>query len=263
MQYSNWSRSLAIAGFGLLMAADADAARRADLDVSAQGPTQVNVSDSATYSATARNVGNRTARGATMTVNVPASLTITNHSSECQASASGLDCDLGKIRAGRSHTVTLVVDAPAAPGAHALSVSANTTTRESSLANNTATLTVQVIDPTPPPPAAFPITSQTDLFLEMCTSLSGPIVWSDCTPGSLLTHTVTLLPGGSVDTYDPGVWGTWTQSNASEIEMNFFNALDNSPMSTMSGTATSSTCFEGTTVFHQGLGDGAWQGCAP
>ena len=70
-----------------------------------------------------------------------------------------------------------------------------------------------------------------------------------------------MFPGGSLDTYDPGVWGTWTQTNSSEIEMNFYNTLNNDPMSTMSATAVSSTCFQGETTYHQSPAWGAWQGC--
>ncbi len=261
MKYS--TLTCAVLATGLLSAAETEASRRADLDVAAQGPVQVDVNGSATYSVTTRNIGDRRANDVSLSVTVPVGLTVTNQSNECQTTSGGLHCDLGRLRPGASHTVTLVVDAPAAPGAHAITATGNTSTRESTLGNNSDTLNVQVIDPTPPPPANFPITSQTDLFLEMCTSLSGPIEWADCTPGSLLTHTVTLEAGGSTETYDPGVWGNWNQASPSVIEMNFFNMLDNSPMSTMSGSAMSSSCFEGTTVFHQGLGYGAWRGCKP
>ena len=264
MKYSKPLKLVVSSAVGLLLAGNLHAAREADLNVSLQGAAQMDINTSAQYSVTTRNEGTRRANSVVLDIVVPQSLNISAYSNECALSASGLQCSLGNLRKGRSHTVSFNVDAGAQPGVANLVASGNTSTRESDLADNSATHVLTVIDPTPPPPpppAAFPIVSDTDLFLEMCTSLSGAIVWADCTPGSLLTHTATLKTDNSIVTYDPGVWGTWQQVSSDQIEMNFFSTLDNSAMSTMTGSAVSSSCFEGTTVFHQGSGHGAWRGC--
>ena len=265
----SYSRTLkGMAGFALVMsiAAPAAAGRDADLSVSISGAANMDINSSGQFNVVARNDGRRRANNVLLDVIIPGNLSIDSYSNACAASASGLQCSLGRIKPGHSHTVSVNLQAGATEGAATIVASGNTSSRESNFANNSATHVVTIVDPTPPPPpppASFPINQQTDLYMEMCVSLSAPLVWADCTPGSLLSHTATLNTNNSIETYDPGVWGTWNQVNDTVIEMNFFSTLDNSPMSTMSGTAVSATCFEGTTVYHQNTGYGAWRGCKP
>ena len=263
MQHSIFLKVFIGAALGAALSLPAHAAREADLNVDLQGAAQVNINDSAQFSVVTRNEGNRRANSVELDVVIPTSMTLTAYPGECSPTPSGLLCSLGNLRKNRSHTVSFNLTAPAQPGVATLVASANTRSRESDLADNSATHVVTVVDPTPPPPpppASFPITSQTDLQLHMCVSTSAPLVWADCTPGSLLSHMITLNTDNSVN---PGVWGTWSQVASDQIVMNFFSTLDNSAMSTMSGVAVSSTCFEGTTQYHQGVGHGAWQGCKP
>lgn len=238
------------------------AASRADLTTTIIGPTELEFAETGTYSVITNNAGARNARRTELVISLPADFSIVTASSSCMSSPGELTCDLRRIRGGQSKTVSLQLAAPNAVVTGALAADATTRSREDNDGNNSDVLNISVVDPTPPPPPTAPVAAPQDLKLDMCVSLSGSISWSDCTPGSLLTQTVTLQPDLSIVTNDPGVYGDWNQSvSATDLTLDFFNQLTNDPMSTMTGVAVSGTCFEGTTVFHQGLGQGAWRGC--
>ncbi|MCP5179975.1 MAG: hypothetical protein H6993_06180 [Pseudomonadales bacterium] len=249
-------------GLALAIGSAHAAPPRADLSTDLVGPATAETSTQVQFNVTTRNVGSRRADGSAVDITLPVAFAVAAQSTECDVVGNSLHCDLGSINAGASHTITFNVDLPAQQGAYTLTAAANTSTRESSLNNNTDTLAMQVNEPAPPPPpATFPITADTDLGAQVCYGLHSPLVWADCTPSSILEGVLTLQLGGSVDTHDPGYYATWSQATSSDIQIEIYQTFDNSHVSTWSGTAVSSDCFEGTTIGHTTTVYGAWRGC--
>jgi len=90
---------------------------------------------------------------------------------------------------------------------------------------------------------------------------SNSLDWSQCTPGSIISHQVTLNGDYSVQTNDPGVTGVWSEPDPYHIQLDFYD-LNNASLSTFTGKAQTTQCFSGTTVFHQNTAySGAWNGC--
>lgn len=243
----------------LMATTQAEAGRSADMMVMVQGPATAETSNALQYYVVASNQGNRSARNVTATIELPPSATFVQADNACSLSGTTLDCNLGRIRRNNSHTLSVELIAPPTAGTISLDATVSTSSRDSNNANDSTSFDTVIEEPVVVQPVVD-IDPPERFVMRQCVG-SNSLTWADCTPGSLLTHEVTLDVNNVVQTNDPGATGTWNEPDAFHIELDFFD-LNNVPMSTFTGKAQTQYCFSGTTVFHQNTAySGAWYGC--
>ena len=231
----------------------------ADLSIMIQAPATTTPLEQVQYYITIHNNGPKSAGRVKAKLELPANTTFIQASSECSLNGSKLTCNLGKIRKNRSHTLSVLLEAPTADGTISLSGEVNSRRADPNYLNNFATYDTLVESPQVVAPE-FPITSTVTINAQSCYG-SGISQFSDCPAYAIMYGTMTLNTDQSISTGNPGVLGNWSQTDNSSIQMNFTD-LSNNPISTFNGTAVSETCFEGTVTPNLATTDGAWRGCA-
>ncbi|MEM7217316.1 MAG: hypothetical protein AAF515_03055 [Pseudomonadota bacterium] len=243
----------------LLLATSAHAARQADLNVGVQAQSEVSTGAAFTSVVQVNNAGTRNARNVVTTVNLPASVLVLTAPANCGLSGSVATCTLNRLR--KNHSISYEFELEAPPTAETLNISAmsTTTSREANIGNNSAGVAVAVVEE---PDPEFIISAPVSMTAEACIG-SIPLVWSQCTPGSLIAQALVLNGDNTVTTFNPAYEGTWQQTGSSDLTMTFVSVTNQQVAMVMTGQASSATCFQGTATYPQTGYFGAWQACTP
>ena len=228
----------------------ASAASQADLSVSISAPSP-EVEAEATYSVTVANVGNRSASDVVLTIQLPETNTsptvylmgvLGAYDGSCARSGTALVCNLGRIRNGRSSTVSFDLALPWSNDPLVIDASATTSSTESSTANNddSAVVSLSYVD--------VVIVGPQDVTNRHCTG-TGLAAFYECTlfPSSISTHDATLNADGSISFIYPGYGGSWYQSSDDHLHMTYTYGTD--IVAEFEGNGVDSSCFEGLTTF--------------
>lgn len=224
----------------------------ADLAVSLPAPAPAHVYESATYEVEVANVGNRNADDVTLTIALPETHTspqvyvmgeLGSIDGRCTQSGTELVCDLGRIRKNRSTTVSFDLELPQADEVLEIVADASTSSSESNLANNEASLAPSLLS------YSTTVSAGDVAQVEHCTG-QGLTSFYECvlSPSSISSHIVELGSGTlSFPGQDPGYGGTWSQPSADQLSMTY--TYNGSPVAQFDGWGTSPGCFEGITTF--------------
>ncbi|PZS26379.1 MAG: hypothetical protein DLM58_20820 [Pseudonocardiales bacterium] len=106
-------------------------------------PPAILLNAATTLSATVTNAGPSRAAAVTLTLTIPAGLTVSSVSPPCTLAASTITCPLGVLASGARQTITVTAVGSAA-GAQAVTAMVSSPTPDPDVANNAATATVTV-----------------------------------------------------------------------------------------------------------------------
>ncbi len=225
----------------------------ADLSVSLTAPSGVFVDDLGRYDVSVSNVGNRDAAGVSLTIQLPTTHTspqvyvmgtVGAKSASCAQSGTRLVCSLGTVRRNRSTAVFFELALPQSSTALTVQASATTTSQETVLGNNSASVAVDPLNPTlsiAPPRAAIArhCTGTALTAFYECTLFPSSIAQFDL---SFDTGAVVTFPG-----QDPAYTGTWSQPSAAQLSFLVYEG--GLLAATFTGWAVDGSCFEGLTTF--------------
>jgi hypothetical protein len=235
-----------------------------DLAVSFTAPTSTPyVYDMATYKVRVANVGQHTANGVTLHLDLPRTQTspqvyilgdlgaFSTTKGTCARSGTRITCNLGQLLKNKNATLTFAFALPQSSAPIAFSASASTTTSEpaNALANNSASYGAP--------------------WLNYSVAISGPIHANNrhCTgtsltsffecelfPSSISGHGFTFEANGSLsfDDAPANITGAWSRPNndLKRLRVEYFE--DGLPAATFEGYGVSPNCFEGITTFPGG-----------
>ena len=248
---------LAIAAVPLLFvcfASTASAARAPDLNVSLSSPS-VHVYETGTYDVTVRNNGNRTANSVVLAIMLPETNNspgthvmgaLSSYSGSCSQQDSVLVCSLGRIRKGKSKSVSFDMALPlsAAPIVFDFDASSNRT--DGNPADNTLSWT------------ASPSTYDTQVSGPMamtqrhCTGQNLSSFYEcELAPSSISGFQSILEDGGAITitapAIPPGYTGQWTQTGADSINIQY--CYNNALTGNLDAYGVGGGCFEGVMTF--------------
>lgn len=235
-----------------LLAVSLPALAAADLSTSMSGPSSTLVYDSGTYAVTVTNVGNQTANGVTVNIQLPLTHTsptvylmgtLDGYSAGCTRTGNQLNCNLGTIKRGKSASVSLDMSLPWSAAALTFTATAATTSPEPNTSNNADSLdaTLSWYD--------VPITGPLDVVNSHCTGTS-LTAWYECTlfPSAISTHDTTLESDGSISFSVPGYSGAWWQTSDDALSFEYYDSLG-ATVAIFEGNGVDGDCFEGLTTF--------------
>ncbi len=236
---------------GLVLLCDtAVAAHGPDLMTSIAAPSGTLVYGTDTYWVTVDNNGNRHANNVSLTIDLPETNTSpTVHvmgivgamSNQCVLNGLQIDCNLGRIRRGRSVTVTF--DIALAESTDALTVTATASTAgEVGPADNVDSVVADLAN------YSHVISTPSFNIVDHCTG-TGLTSFYECvvTPTSISSHTQTLNGDFSI-TVVPGVQGTWWSNNPEHLAFEYRDDFGNLLLE-FEGYGTSLDCWEGKATF--------------
>lgn len=161
--------------------------------------------------------------------------------SRCQEVDNKLECDIGRVKAGKRKNVKFDFVFPVSTKTLEFNASATTDTPESTTGNNSATKT---------PNFRYLSNSITsgDVINYHCTG-QGLTSFYECvlTPTSTSSHPTRLEPNGTVTFNVPGFTGAWDQPTPEQLHFTY--SANNNVVAEFNGYAVSPTCFEGLTNF--------------
>ncbi len=237
---------------GVAMAAPSNA----DLRTTLTGPATSAINTPTTYTVTLTNAGPTTAKGVTLSVELP----LTNTSPQvyilgtvsaldprCQVVSNKIACALADLRKGRTHTLTFAYSAPVADKVLTLRAIGSMVTTDIAPTNNTALFTPVLLYPVLTIPNGFG--SSTVVTNSHCTG-TGLSAYFECAlfPSSISTHVVTFLGDGTIVIPEPGYTGTWSQPTSSTLHFEYADVTGK--VAEFHGFAVNgSSCFEGMTNF--------------
>jgi 3D (Asp-Asp-Asp) domain-containing protein len=245
------------AGIVLLAPAIALAApSTADLRATLTGPATSAVNTPTSYTATLTNAGPTTAKGVTLTVELP--LTATSPQVYILGTVGGLDprcvvvsntirCALADLRKGRSHAISFAYTAPVSTKALTMKAVGAMTNTDTNTSNNSALFTPVITHPVRVIPVGS--STQTTVTNTHCTG-TGLTAFFECAlfPSSLSSHTVTFNGDGTITLPEPGYTGTWSQPTSSSLHFEYADGTGK--VAEFNGFAVNgSTCFDGMTNF--------------
>lgn len=224
----------------------------ADLSTSISQPSGTMVYATARYTVKVKNVGNQTASSSTVVIQLPVTATsptvhvmgtVIGKSSTCSQSGTKLTCTLGSIAKNTTKSVYVDLQLPESTNNLDITATASTTSSESNLSNNAATLTASLYNPT----LAF--TGPRTVLNEHCTGTSLS-AYFECTlyPSSISDHEAVLEAGGTLSfpAYGPDYGGTWSTTSDS---LTFTITELGVPVAEFEGYAVDGSCWEGITHF--------------
>lgn len=246
-----------VLGAGLIMMAltlAGKAQAAADLQLSLSGPNQAMVYTAHTYTATVRNIGNKTANAAVLRISFPQTATspqvyilgeLSAVDSRCQLSNRVLVCNLGAIVRNATLNLSFNFKFPQTTRALSLSASLSTSSSENSTANNGASIAPSVEHP------ALEILTDAIVTNSHCTG-TALTSYFECLkfPSSISQHAVNFHQDGSI-TLDgaPEFSGQWSQEPSTKnLSFTYFD--NGEAVATFTGWAVNDRCFEGITEFY-------------
>ena len=227
-----------------------------DLVTTIQAPMSTHVYASARWEVTVDNAGNRHARDVELVIDLPETHTspdvyllgeLGSYSSRCTASDTSLVCDLGRIRSGRSRTVSFDLMLPLSEGDLVIAAEASTTTSGEQNPADDADDTVAVLDT-----IDVGLQAPEDLTISHCTG--GDLTsFFECElfPSSISGHETRLESDGSI-TFTvpsaPGYTGAWWSQADDHLA---FEYVDGNSVTVLQfeGYGVDADCFEGVATF--------------
>jgi hypothetical protein len=166
-------------------------------------------------------------------------LTFTDN--RCQFVSNILECDIGRVKAGRGKNVKFDFVFPVSTKTIEFLASVTTDTPEITTNNNSATKSPNFRY------LSNSITSA-DVINYHCTGQNLTSFY-ECTisPTSTTSHPTRLESNGTITFNVPGYTGSWYQPTASELHFTY--SANNTVVADFKGYAISATCFEGLTTF--------------
>lgn len=204
------------------------------------GVLAVERGDTVIFNAGVRNSGASTALDASVSLTIPLGLSFRSGAG-CTASTPQLVvCQVGDLVAQSVSTSALTLAADAGLGWRSIQAVVASETPDPQASNDTGNFQLAV---TGVGTNVFTINAPRPAALDAC---FGPAVtsFSMCTPASLLSSLVTLLPDGGMDTRDAGFQGVWGQSmHQRNVAFRFYFGTINGRG--YAGAAVSVLCAEG------------------
>lgn len=239
-----------------LLAASSTALAAADLATAVIVPAPTMVYTSSTWQVQVTNVGNQTANGVSVTVQLPETHTspqvyvmgtLGTYSSSCTRANTVLTCSLGTLKRGKSATVSFALTLPESEASIDVSAHASTTSYEPIQGNNDDTESAAQLF------RDVSFTGDRDVHNDHCTG-TGLTAWWECTlfPGAISSHDATFVAGGAITfppTVDPGYGGWWYQPTSDTLAFVYTYLGDVVAEFNGSGTQTDA-CWEGLTTFN-------------
>ncbi len=252
-------RTLIPASLTFLFATSAMAA--ADVRVTIPAPAAAHVYDATEYDIVVANIGNKSANGVVLTVDLPATHTspqvyvmgaLSGIDPRCVRVGTTLSCNLGAIARNNSTTVSFDIALPQADEVLSIDVAATSTSAENGLANNAASNTPTLLN------YAIALAGGEAASIEHCTGTDLTSFY-ECTlfPSSISGFDADLLAGGVISIpAEPDYGGAWSQTPVGALQtdprflsMEITYAGDAVAEFEGWGSAENPDCFEGITTF--------------
>ncbi len=243
----------ALSGISLLLSATPAlaAAPRADIQVTLQAPSSVQISTPTTYTATVKNLGPATSTNTQIVVEFPLTNTsptvailgnVTESESACSIASNKITCVVGSLKKGKSVSISYSYTAPVSTKVLEMKAIGSSSVADANTGNNTATVVPNLL---------YPTRSFTSATMENshCTG-TNLTSYFECAlfPSSISTHTATFNVGGTITLSEPGYYGSWSQPSASQLFFEYFDT--NGKAAEFNGYAINgSNCFDGLTTF--------------
>jgi len=236
------------------------AGKSGDMSVTVLGPDNVDVSTTA--SIMVQTTMTRGSRGVSVSIDFPNTVTATQYSPECYPVATGLECNIGRMRRNSQYSLSADLTAPATGGTFDVTATGTMNRSDSNPGNNVSTKTITV---NAPPPPAVPVPLTLPQLMDFTACWTDPYDnkvadFADCQAPAQTTE-VTLELNGQVTTGDPNAVVTWSQSANLDTLTIEARDLQNNLMASYVGTGTSSTCFEGPSEYYTAVAEAVWELC--
>ena len=227
----------------------------ADLETTLTAPSGTYVYEDGRYTVTVANNGNRNAQNVDLVIEMPVTNTTTVQimgtlgaiHRTCVRVGTTLECDLRRIKKGRSKTVFFEIALPQNSEDLSVYAEASTTSTEDNASDDADTLIASLLNDTVSFSAPF------DVHNEHCTGVD-LTSYFECTlyPSSITSHDTTLNADGSISFVGapPGYTGTWSSTGSDELSFTYF--YNGSPVADFEGFGVDGDCWEGVTVFTPG-----------
>ena len=223
-------------------------APRADLAVTIEAPTTVDISRATTYQVTVTNLGPHTSGTITARVVLPLTNTspqvytlgpVSALDSRCAVVNKALSCTLTGLRKGWSTTFAYAYTAPVSTKTLQMTASATSNTQDPVAGNNTASVVPNLVYP------SRPITASA-ITTRLCTGTNLTSFY-ECSlfPSSISSFAATLNADTTVTFVEPGYSGRWSQ-NAAKTSLKLELFENNVKVSEFNGWAINgANCFHG------------------
>ncbi len=220
----------------------------ANLDTTMTLPSGMDVDAVETVSVKVKNTGNKHAQSVSLTIQLPETNTspgvyvlgdLDSASASCAESGTTLVCDLGRIRKGKSSTVSFDIALPWS--FDTLDFEATATASNASSDSDSDSAVVVYVDQV--------LSGTNDITNQHCTGI-GLVAFYECTlfPSSISSHSATLESDGSVS-FDgmAGYGGSWGQDDDDHLWFEY--TYNGNIVAEFEGNGVGGDCFEGLTAF--------------
>ncbi|MBM4782659.1 MAG: hypothetical protein GQE15_33705 [Archangiaceae bacterium] len=204
------------------------------------GVLAVERGDTVVFNAGVRNTGGSAALDASVSLTIPLGLSFRSGAGCVASTPQRVVCQVGDLAAQGVTTSALTLAADAGLGWRSIQALVASETADPQSSNDTATFQLAV---TGVGTNVFTISAPRPAALDACFG-SAVTAFAMCTPASLLSSLVTLLPDGGIDTRDAGYEGVWGQSTH-ERNVAFRFYFGTIAGRGYAGAAVSATCAEG------------------
>ena len=232
----------------------------ADVSVTLSQTATVDVYTTSRFNVVVKNVGNQTASGVAVSIQLPVTHTspqvyvmgaLGARSANCTPVGTKLNCTIGTLKRNITSTVFYEIMLPQNAGP--LVMTATATPTDSKPTNNTASITAALLNPN------VPVVAPRTARVRHCTG-QGLTSFFECTlfPSSLSWHEIQLNGDNTVTFLNsdqgappPDAGGTWIQNAANRLELHYTDS--SGPAADFDGYGVSAgSCFEGRTTFPGG-----------
>jgi hypothetical protein len=223
----------------------------ADLQTTLSMPTGHDVYDAQSVQVTVANIGNKNADGSTLTVLLPETHTSPSVfvmgdlgaiDSACSQNGTQLDCSLGRIKAGKSVSVSFEISLPQSSESLDFEAIAATSSSDGDPNNDSdaASAEVNYID--------TPISGQHLVTNRHCTGV-GLTAFYECVqvPSSISSHSVIFEDNGDITFSQAGYTGSWAQDSDDHLWFEYISG--GNVVAEFEGKGVGGDCFEGLTTF--------------
>ncbi|MBL8933032.1 MAG: hypothetical protein JNM69_00675 [Archangium sp.] len=204
------------------------------------GVLAVERGDTVIFNAGVRNTGAGTALDASVSLSIPFGLSFRSGAGCTASTPQQVVCQVGDLAAQSVATSALTLAADAGLGWRSIQALVASETPDPQTSNDTAIFQLAV---TGVGANVFTVNAPRAVSLDACFG-SAVTAFSMCTPGSLLSSVVVLLPDGGIDTLDAGYQGVWGQSmHQRNVAFRFY--FGSIAGRGYAGAAVSALCAEG------------------
>jgi len=235
----------------LALALPAQAARQADVAATLSLPAAFDVEVADTVTVTVDNVGRRNAQNVEVVIDLPETNTspmvhimgsVSNVDSACSLTDTTLTCSLGRIRRGRSDSVTFDIALPVSEGSLDFVATASTTSTDADAGNDADSDSASMIY------VDTVITGPVDVEQRHCTGV-GLESFAECEyyPSSISSHLATFEANGSISFSYAGYSGSWEQDTDDHLRFEY--TYNGQVVAEFEGFGVGNDCFEGLTLF--------------